>query len=347
MKPIISTILLVLGLLLYSPEQNPAEIIVSSIGIDYKDGEYEVSLFNINTKTISKIETVGSVDESHSVIVHKSSDLLELMSEIANSSYRKLSFSQVSSIVATVNVLEKIEIIDIINMFKHSILRYMNIFVYVTEEKVEDVFNIGNIEHLSLYYSLLVDPMYKYSVKSFPKPVTIMEYLRDYYNYNEIKLPVISKSEVTITESNDEVDTIIVNGYYFDRIESVEYNDIDRSMVYVNNFEITTITVENVNLDIKNYKLKTKCNKNNCTLNVSYNVKVNSHIVSSSTSNLDIALKNKITNILTDTHEKYKNYDIDIFNLVESLYRKENFVEKLENINLQINVKQTFENTYI
>ncbi len=347
MKAVILTILLVIGLLFYSPEQSPAEIVVSSIGIDYKDGEYEVSLFNINTKTISKIETVGSVDESHSVIISKSSDLLELMSEISNSSYRKLSFSQVSSIVLTDNVLKHIELIEVINMFKYSILKYMNIYVYATEEKIEDVFNIGNIEHLSLYYSLLVDPMYKYSVKSFPKPVTVMEYLRDYYSYNEIKLPVISKSDVTITENDDKLDTIVINGYYFDRIESIEYNDIDRSMIYVNGFEVTTITLENVNIDIKNYKIKSKCRKNNCTLNVSYNVKLNSHVVSSSATDLDKALKNKITDILNNTYEKYKSYDIDIFNLVETSYRKNNIVEELKNINLQINVKQTFENAYI
>ncbi len=347
MKAVISTILLTFGLFFYGPGQNPAEIIVSSIGIDFIDGEYEVSLFNINTKTISKVETVGSVEESHSIIVHKSSDLSELMSEMSNASYRRLSFSQVSSIVLTTNTLEEIEVIDIVNIFKYSVLKYMNVFVYVTEEKITDVFNIGNIENLSLYYSLLVDPMYKYSVKAFPRPITLVEYLRDYYNYNEIMIPVLSKSEVSITESEKEVDTIIVNGYYFDRLKSIEYNDSDRTMIYLNDFEIASTTVNGISIDIKNYRIKTRCSKSGCSLKVSFEVKINSYITSSDTIELNKIVKNKFVDMLNSIYEKYKAYDIDVFNLTETMYRSENTVKKLDEINLIINVKQTFENTYV
>ncbi len=347
MKQIIISILLLFGVVSYSPGQKPAEIIVSSIGLDYIDGEYEVSLFNINTKTISKVETVGSVEESHSIVVNKSDNLAELMSEISNSSYREISFSQLSSIVITTNALDEIEVLDIINVFRYSFLKYMNVFVYATEEKIDEIFNIGNIENLSLYYSLLVDPMYKYSIKSFPKPITIIEYLRDYYNYSEIKIPVLSKSDVSIIENEEEVDTIIVDGYYFDEIGTIDYLDSDKSLIYINDFQVTSTTINNVSIEINNYVIKTKCKEQLCVVDVSYGAKINSYIPSSDVEKLNIDVRNNILSIIEDLHVEYKNKEIDIYNLTESVYRSSGKYVELEKIVFKINITQTLENAYI
>ncbi len=347
MKAMIAVIILGIGLFYYSPGQDPAEIIISSIGIDFVDGEYEVSLFSINTKTISKVETVGTVQESHSVIVHKSTDLGDLISELSNSSYRKLSFSQLSSMVVTTNTLGEIELLDIINVFRYSILKYMNIYLYVTEEKIEDVFNIGNIENLSLYYSLLVDPMYKYSIKSFPKPLTVIGYLRDYYNYNEIKIPVLSKSEVSIVENENDVLTIVVEGFYFDKVSRIDYDDSDKSLVYVDDFELTSSTINGINIDIKNYKINAKCKNDTCSLDVMYVVKINSFLSHSDVYDFNKAVENKITNMLKSMFEKYKQENIDIFNLKESIYRSENKVLELQEIVFEVNVNQMLENAHI
>lgn len=169
-------LLLLLTVLLYGcwdDEQPERMLYINGIGVDFKNGQYEVYAQIISFANIAKSDQPPG-DEPQAEVGHAKGDTMdEAIYELYHSVDQKVYWGHFSYIVISEEVMKKEKLNPIIDSFiRYRDTRYQ-IWVYTTKNPVQDVLLVRPVINRAVTLSKLGDPENSFQQESFIQPVNI------------------------------------------------------------------------------------------------------------------------------------------------------------------------------
>ncbi|MGN7454765.1 Ger(x)C family spore germination C-terminal domain-containing protein [Paenibacillus pasadenensis] len=157
------------------------ELYLKAIGIDYKDGIYTMYVQMLDFAGESKSET-GTVSGKQIPIWtgHGSGKSIgDANAKLMNSSQQPMDFSHVSALLLTEGALKAMSSRDISELIAGYPESRMNVWMFGTRHKLDDIFITKSFFNLSNTTTLLHSPEASYSQKSDIEPVFLFKLLRE------------------------------------------------------------------------------------------------------------------------------------------------------------------------
>ncbi|PIC63536.1 spore gernimation protein [Sporosarcina sp. P13] len=198
-KRILVMIMLLLTFLSGCQDANEAErmLYVNAVGIDFKDGKYEIYVQFPNFANTAKTEQPIDVEVIQSEIGHATGETMEeAIFKLYHSIDQKVYWGHLSFLVISEEVMKNGKLSPVIDSFiRHKDTRYQ-IWLYTTKDPVQDVLLVKTVLNKSLVLSKLSDPKNTFEQESFIEPVNIRTLLiaLDEPSY-EAMIPIISVEE--------------------------------------------------------------------------------------------------------------------------------------------------------
>lgn len=200
-KNIVGFILLLLAMLLLSGcwDNNEPErmLYINGIGIDYKDGQYELYAQIINFANTAKSEQPTNNDTIQAEVGHASGKSLdEAIFQLYHTVDQKVFWGHLSYLVFSEEALKETKLSPVIDLFiRYRETRYQ-IWLYTTKDPVEEVLLVRPVINKAITLSKLGDPENSYEQESFIKPLNIRELLIQLNEPNhEAKIPLITVTD--------------------------------------------------------------------------------------------------------------------------------------------------------
>ncbi|MDV6377311.1 Ger(x)C family spore germination protein [Sporosarcina sp. GW1-11] len=198
-KRILVMIVLLLTFLSGCLDMNEPErmLYVNGIGIDFKDGKYELYTQFVNFSNTAKSEQPIDVEAVQAEIGHATGETMdEAIFELYHSVDQKIYWGLMTYIVVSEEVMVNRKLSPVIDAFiRFKETRYQ-IWVYATKDSVQDVLLIRPVLNASLTLSKLSDPKNSFKQESFIEPV---DFRRVIVGLNEpsheVNIPLVSVEE--------------------------------------------------------------------------------------------------------------------------------------------------------
>ncbi|MEK3806694.1 Ger(x)C family spore germination protein [Bacillus sp. FSL H8-0547] len=188
---------------------------IVAIGMDYDEAEeeYVVYLQGLNFANVAKQEGAKSVDPVPIFIATGRGETLNMaVSKLYGKSEPPLYFGHVSTLVLTNRLIQSKagEILEEIGR-NRSLRPTMRVFT--TEEKIEDVFNLPALFNYPAVYTVLFKSKINQLAQNELKAITMMNFLRDYYEpMGTAKIPSVKIDEGS-WKANQEYPVLYLNGF--------------------------------------------------------------------------------------------------------------------------------------
>lgn len=169
---------------------------INGIGVDYKDGQYEVYAQIISFANIAKSDQPTSDQTQAEVGFATGATMDEAIYQLYHSVDLKIFWGHFSYMVVSEEVMKNAKLSPIIDSFiRYRETRY-KIWVYTTKDPVEEVLLVRPVLNKAITLSKLSDPENSYKQESFIPPVNIRKLI---INMNEpgyeAMIPLISVKE--------------------------------------------------------------------------------------------------------------------------------------------------------
>lgn len=271
---------------------------ISSIGLEYTNDTYNIYAYVINNYTMSKSDLNTSSDSSIATIITSNGNSIEkAFFNLYDSVFVKLNFSHIETLVLHTSFISQTNfnmLIDFIS--KHNDF-YPKFNVYITENKIKDIFNINYFTDTSSYYNILTE----YQSEIEHHTTTFIDLINDFLEPNYFILYPSLNINYNIIRT-DKLDTsLFIDGYYYmdnEVLSKITYESTPLLYLLYSTNDIS-LNINNNNYFLYSYSLKT--------------IKINNklYILFYSKSNYQNSLKDLVKlNIET----LYKN-NIDVYNL--------------------------------
>ncbi|MCM3709057.1 Ger(x)C family spore germination protein [Sporosarcina luteola] len=380
-KKMVALLLLLLATLPLSGcwDNNEPErmLYLNGIGIDYKDGRYELYAQIINFANTAKSEQPTSDETSQAEVGHASGmSLDEAVFELYHSVDQKVNWGHLSYLVFSEEALQQVKLSPVLDIFiRYRETRYQ-IWLYATKDPVEEVLLIRPVVNKAIILSKLGDPRNSFEQESFIKPASIREVL---INMNEpnhetlipfitiaenwksiketIKAPVISGAAIV---SPDDFKGFITG----EKAGGIRWmtNDTKRSNLTVRteNGNFISVVLENIKVKINPVMIKGEA-KFDIDIYADGIIDIITETIKPA--EIEKLVKEIVKEQIATTYEEALKMDADIYRLSEQLYRKnvkewkrlqkdgkiELAEDSIRNINITIGKlssnKKTFERT--
>ncbi|MCM3636655.1 Ger(x)C family spore germination protein [Sporosarcina luteola] len=339
-KKIVALLLLLLATLPLSGcwDNNEPErmLYLNGIGIDYKDGRYELYAQIINFANTAKSEQPTSDETSQAEVGHASGmSLDEAVFELYHSVDQKVNWGHLSYLVFSEEALQQVKLSPVLDIFiRYRETRYQ-IWLYATKDPVEEVLLIRPVVNKAIILSKLGDPRNSYEQESFIKPASIREVL---INMNEpnhetlipfitiaenwksiketIKAPVISGATIV---SPDDFKGFITG----EKARGIRWmtNDTKRSNLTVRteNGNFISVVLENIKVKINPVMIKGEA-KFDIDIYADGIIDIITETIKPA--EIEKLLKEIVKEQIAATYEEALKMDADIYRLSEQLYRK-------------------------
>ncbi|MGX1191578.1 Ger(x)C family spore germination protein [Metabacillus sp. SLBN-84] len=188
---------------------------IVAIGMDYDEAEeeYVVYLQGLNFANVAKQEGAKSVDPVPIFIATGRGETLNMaVSKLYGKSEPPLYFGHVSTLVLTNRLIQSKagEVLEEIGR-NRSLRPTMRVFT--TEEKIEDVFNLPALFNYPAVYTVLFKAKINQLAQNELKAITMMNFLRDYYEpMGTAKIPSVKIDEGS-WKANQEYPVLYLNGF--------------------------------------------------------------------------------------------------------------------------------------
>ncbi len=318
-------------------ENQPERMLyINGIGVDYKDGKYDVYMQFANFANIGKTEQPNS-DVQQAEVGHASGDTMdEAIHELYHSIDQKVYWGHFSYLVVSEEVMKNGRLNPVIDTFiRFKDTRY-HIWVYSTKDPVEDVLLVRPVLNKAITLSKLGDPQNSFEQESFVETVDIRNLLIGLDEPgHEAMIPLISVEE-NWKSAKESVKATVLSGVgvvtpntFRGFITEEEARGIQWMSNETNRGQIT------FKLDDDNYftmvidKVKVKIEPIVSLGDVAFDVEVKlGATVSTIGENVttDIIrneIKKEVEKEIMATYEEALKKDIDIYRFSEKLYRKD------------------------
>lgn len=311
---------------------------IHGLGIDYKDGKYEVYAQVIKLSNVAKSEEPKTEIEQAEVGYANGDTLEDAIFNLYRSADERILWGHLTYIVFSKNVLEDKRFNAAIDAFIRFAETRYRIWVYSTEDHVKDVLLTVPIISTSLTLSKLSDPMNSFEQESFIEPIDIRKLIIGLDEPNhEMIIPTINVIHNWETvERKTRIAHLagvgIMTPYGF---KGFILNEQVRGLKWMNNHtrrgtvsilldktEESSIT----SATIRNVKVKVEPIIKNDTALFDIDVKVQAVVSTVTEETSDAEFQEHIANTIKSeilmTYEEALKKDIDIFRLSEHVYRK-------------------------
>ncbi|WP_252502132.1 Ger(x)C family spore germination protein [Sporosarcina sp. Marseille-Q4943] len=309
---------------------------INGVGIDYKNGQYELYAQIINFANTAKSEQPTNNETTQAEVGHASGKSLdEAVSKLYHTVDQKVFWGHLSYLVFSEEAMKEVKLSPVIDLFiRYRETRYQ-IWVYATKDPVEEVLLLRPVINKAITLSKLGDPRNSYEQESFIKSTNIRELLIQLNEpSHEAKIPLI-----TIKDNWESINETIKAPYlagagivtpngFKGFIQDVEArgmrwmtNDTVRSQMTVQ-----TESGNDISLVIENVKVKIKPVIVHGTAKFDIDVygdAIVDIITDSATpKELEKLVKKEMEKQILTTYEEALKIDADIYRLSEQLYRQ-------------------------
>lgn len=320
----------------WDDEQPERMLYINGIGVDFKDGQYEVYAQIISFANIAKSDQPPG-DQPQAEVGHaKGATMDEAIYELYHSVDQKVFWGHFSYIVVSEEVLKKEKLSPIIDSFiRYRETRY-KIWVYTTKDPVEEVLLVRPVINRAVTLSKLGDPENSFKQESFIEPLNVRKLI---INLNEpshealipliavednwrsikepIKAPVLSGvGAVTPTGFNGFIEKEKARGIQW------MSKEMKRGEVtfQADGGDYITVVIDNLNVQVNPIVQAGK-------VQVDIELKLNAtvYVMEGNPSIFEIqdGIKKEIKKEIHDTYEAALDKGIDVYRFSEKLYRKD------------------------
>lgn len=294
-------------------------ISVNSLCIDYDEEKQEIAVY---------FYVLNNYNVAQSELSSSNFDKLAYVTKIVGPNFAKIfeKFKKISNVFIHYNHLRTVILTNkflnhddnpkiFYDFIRNTTIIYPTFYIYTTDDKIEEIYQIETFSDISAYHTLLINPK---SIKTY-KLTTYMDFVKAYNisNYT-LKIPRISSAEDTVTKQDQEIKTVIFDGYSIYQFNKPTITYLEKEMPYIhwlNEISNTVVKIGEYSLFIKdgNYHIKQKNGK--ITINYTLNATTTISHESFFDNSLYEYLKKTITDELQTLFNKTIADEIDIFNI--------------------------------
>lgn len=189
-------------------------LFIASVGIEQAEDKYVGYFYLPLSSDIGKTEAKENKGQGHYAKT-KGESIYELFYNLENSSSLTINLNHISSIVLNEKILNDDFIGELLNYIKYSLSVDFNFYLFVTAEKLEDIYSFKNPNQESVLNSLLVSTSDAEKNFLVAKPLHFLCFVRDYYKDRSILFPFLDLEEIWNIESKYEKNFHIQGGIYY------------------------------------------------------------------------------------------------------------------------------------
>ncbi|MEK4759661.1 Ger(x)C family spore germination protein [Viridibacillus sp. FSL E2-0187] len=311
---------------------------IHGVGVDFKDGEYEVYAQIIDFTNTAKTEQPVTNPVQSEVGNAKGKTIDEAIFKLYHSIDQKVFWGFFSFIIFSEEALKDGRANPIIdNFLRYRETRYQ-IWMYGTNDSIQDLLLATPIINKALILSKLGDPENSYEQESFIKPINFRELIIGLNEPNhEMAIPFISVNKHWETEQK-ETNTISLSGVGLlspkefkgylpaDKIRGLQWmtKETKRGEVTVqidsNDSVEFTVVVDKLKVKVKPIVRK---NDVKFDVDIKMNVTVSEFHGDVSSDEIRREVIKEVEKEIRGTYEEALNHNTDIYRLSEYLYRKD------------------------
>lgn len=329
--------MLVLTILSGCWDQNEPErmLYILGIGVDYKDGKYEIYAQIVDFANTAKSEQPSS-DAVQAEIGYSSGDTMdEAIFELYHSMDQKVFWGHFSYLVVSEEVIKQVKFSSVIDSFiRYRETRY-KIWTYATKDSVQEVLLLRPVLNKSITLSKLVDPENSFKQESFIEPVNIRKLIieMDEPNY-EAMIPYITVEE-NWESMNESIKAPVFSGVGVmtptgfkgfisgDKARGIQWmtNETKRGQVTfkLDGGNYFTMIIEKVKV-----KVEPIVEQGGVEFDIDVNLEATVSIIGENitTNHIQKEIKKEVEKEIMVTYEEALKKDIDIYHFSEKLYRQ-------------------------
>lgn len=309
---------------------------VNGIGVDYKNGQYELYVQIINFANTAKSDQPTNPETTQAEVGHASGRSLdEAVSLLYNTVDQKVFWGHLSYFVFSEEALKEEKLNPIIDLFiRYRETRYQ-IWLYATKDPVEEVLLVRPVINKAITLSKLGDPQNSFEQESFIKPTNIRELLIQLNEpSHEALIPLISIKDnwesmnETIKAPNLAGAGIVTPHGFKGYVEGEKAKGIRWMSDDTVRAEITVQTENGSYLSLVMEKIKVKIKPVIVNGTAQFDIAVSvDGVVDTITDGvtpkeIEKLVKIEIEKQIRTTYKEALNMDADIYRLSEHLYRK-------------------------
>lgn len=308
---------------------------VDGLGIDYKDGQYEIYLQLISFSDVTKSENYTPQAAPAEVGQSKGRTLEEALFKLYRSLDQKVFWGHMTYIIFSEEVMKDKNTVSIID----TVLRYREtryqIWAYCTQDPIKDILLVTPILNKPLTTSKLSDPLNTEDKETFIEPVNFRNLVIGLNEPNyEIGIPYVTINKDWGTEDRQEQETAFIGIGVLskDGFKGFIKNDAARGTQWMhdrtqrgettfklNENNYLTTTLEKLKVDIKPI---VKNDQVTFDVEIHLNARINGFKTNVSEEEIRKKLIKEVKKEIRTTYKEALAKDIDIYRLSEHLYRK-------------------------
>ncbi|MFJ7915509.1 MULTISPECIES: Ger(x)C family spore germination protein [unclassified Lysinibacillus] len=310
---------------------------IDGIGIDYKDGQYEIYMQIINFANVAKSEGPTPQAAPSEIGFAKGKTMEDAFFKLYRSIDQKVFWGHMTFILFSEDALKDENSIPVIDSFlRHRETRYQ-ILTYVTKDPIKDILLITPILNKSLTASKLSNPMHTKELQTYVEPVDLRKLIISLNEpSHEVNVPLVTINKNWETTNKPTEETALsgfgvvskdgFKGYINDgdaRGIQWMYHEKTRGDVTIklNNKEKEFLTVD---LEKLSTKIKPIVKNNEVTFEaeIKLNAIINGFKGKVNTDQIREGIIKEVKKDIKKSYEAGIELDVDVFRLSEHLYRK-------------------------
>ncbi|MFJ8090694.1 Ger(x)C family spore germination protein [Lysinibacillus sp. NPDC095746] len=310
---------------------------IDGIGIDYKDGQYEIYMQIINFANVAKSEGPTPQAAPSEIGFAKGKTMEEAFFKLYRSIDQKVFWGHMTFILFSEDALKDANSIPVIDSFlRHRETRYQ-ILTYVTKDSIKDILLITPILNKSLTASKLSNPMHTKELQTYVEPVDLRKLIISLNEpSHEVNLPLVTINKNWETTNKPTEETALsgfgvvskdgFKGYINDgNARGIQWMFHKKTRgdvtIKLNNKEKEFLTVD---LEKLSTKIKPIVKNNEVTFEaeIKLNAIINGFQGKVNTDQIREGIIKEVKKDIKKSYEAGIEIDVDVFRLSEHLYRK-------------------------
>ncbi|MEY9980533.1 Ger(x)C family spore germination protein [Lysinibacillus sp. RC79] len=310
---------------------------IDGIGIDYKDGQYEIYMQIINFANVAKSEAPTPPAPPSEIGFAKGKTMEEAFFKLYRSIDQKIFWGHMTFLLFSEDALKNENSIPVIDSFlRHRETRYQ-ILTYCTKDPIKDVLLVTPMLNKSLAASKLSNPLRTEEIETYVEPVDLRNLLIALNEpSHEVNIPFVSINKNWETTKEPTTETALTGygvvskngfkGYLNDEnARGIQwmFRNKTRGDVTIKldnkEKEYLTVDLEKLSTEIKPI---VKNNEVTFEVDIKFNAIINGFKGKVSTDQIRKGIIKEVKKDITKTYDEGLKIDVDVFRLSEQLYRK-------------------------
>ncbi|MEB2301277.1 Ger(x)C family spore germination protein [Lysinibacillus xylanilyticus] len=310
---------------------------VDGIGVDFKDGQYEIYMQIINFANVAKSEAPNPQGPQSEIGFAKGKTMEEAFFKLYRSIDQEVFWGHLTYLLFSEDALKNENAIPVIDSFlRHRETRYQ-ILTYCTKEPIKDIFLITPLLNKSLTASKLSNPLHTKEIETYVEPVDLRKLVISLNEPgHEVNIPLVTINEKWETTQEPKKETALsgvavvskdgFKGYLNDgNARGIQWMFPKKTRGEVTfklenkEKEYLTVDLEKLSTDIKPI---VKNNEVTFEVDIKFNAIINGFKGKINSDEIRKGIIKAVKKDIKKSYEEGLKIDVDVFRLSEKLYRK-------------------------